>query len=61
MRNLIQLWGAGLLFAQANLAMFEPDRSVEFFLFSPPLHQVQWFNAVIKLKISRLHGENKRG
>lgn len=31
MRNRIQLWGAGLLFAQANLAMFEPDRRVGFF------------------------------
>lgn len=30
MRNRIRIVGAGLLFAQANLAMFEPDRRVGF-------------------------------
>ena len=59
--------GGGLLFAQADLAMFEPDGRVDFFFWCceafspPPLHQVRWFCAVIKLKISRLHGENKWG
>ena len=59
-------WG-GLPFAQADLAMFEPDGRVDFFFWCceafspPPVHQVRWFCAVIKLKISRLPGENKWG
>ena len=51
---------------QISRCLSQADES-SFFLwcceaFSPPrLHQVRWFSAVIKLKISRVHGENKRG